>query len=155
MTDRRPAALVVLAAVGLTISAWLAAFQLGLIDNVWDPVFGSAASVRVLTSPVSTALPVPDAVIGAAGYALDVALGLVVVLSRRPVAILALAVLTAMGAVVSIVLVVLQPLVAHAWCAPCLVSATIAIVLAAGAVAEARATQDHPNLARTTEATGS
>lgn len=152
MTDRRPAALVLLALAGLAISAWLGAFQLGAITSISDPVFGSASSERVLTSAVSSALPVPDAVIGAAGYALDIVIGLVVIATRRPVAILALAVLTAMGAVVSIVLVVLQPLVAHAWCGPCLVSAAIAIVLAAGAVAEAKATLYHPGHSQTTEA---
>jgi uncharacterized membrane protein len=148
-------ALVALAGIGLVISAWLGAFQLGLIETVWDPVFGSASSERVLTSPVSTALPIPDAVLGAAGYALDIAIGLLAVATRRSVAILALAVLTAMGALVSVVLVVLQPLVAAAWCGPCLVSAAIAIVLAVGAGAEAHARLDHSGQFSSSEAIGS
>jgi uncharacterized membrane protein len=52
----------------------------------------------------------------------------------------ALAAVASLGAIAGIVLVVLQPLVAQAFCSLCLTSAAISVVLAIGAVAEAGAT---------------
>ncbi len=39
----RSIALVVLAVVGFAISAYLAAFELGLVADVWDPFFGDGS----------------------------------------------------------------------------------------------------------------
>jgi uncharacterized membrane protein len=66
---------VVLAAVGLGVAGYLAACQLGLA-TAWDPLFGSDASQRVLHSWLSKELPVPDAALGAAGYAFELCLAL-------------------------------------------------------------------------------
>ena len=66
----RAVGLVILALIGLGVSLALAAFQLGIVNGVWDPIFGNGAQ-RVLTSPISRALPVPDAVIGAAAYVVE------------------------------------------------------------------------------------
>jgi uncharacterized membrane protein len=53
--------------VGLCISIYLALFQLHVLPSVWDPFF-SIGSIQVLESPLSSALPVPDSLIGAFGY---------------------------------------------------------------------------------------
>jgi uncharacterized membrane protein len=58
------------AMVGFTIAGYLALYQLDVIDTVWDPFFGQA-SERVLTSSLSRALPVPDALLGAGVYLLE------------------------------------------------------------------------------------
>jgi uncharacterized membrane protein len=135
----RPALLVALALVGFAVSAYLAAFQLGVIAAPWDPVFGDGSRL-VLTSAISRLLPVPDASIGAAAYAIDAVLGLA--LLARPEGPdeipLALAVVAVGGATVALVLVVLQPLVAHSFCSLCLVSAACSVALAIGAVTEVR-----------------
>lgn len=60
-----------LAACGLVIASYLAAFQLGLLTEVWDPLF-VGGSVRVLHSDISRMLPVPGALLGALGYAPDI-----------------------------------------------------------------------------------
>jgi uncharacterized membrane protein len=135
----RAVGLVVLALVGLGVSLVLAAFQLGIVADVWDPIFGDG-SQRVLTSAISRALPVPDSLIGAAAYAVEAVLGAALVLGVRRAAIVAatLAVASIMSAVVGIALALAQPIVAHAGCTLCLVSTTVSVVLAAGASAEAR-----------------
>jgi uncharacterized membrane protein len=135
----RPKALLALAVIGLAVSGYLAAFQLGLIDHVWDPVFGSG-SEQVLTSAVSRALPVPDALLGAGAYLVDAVLAGAVIarLGQRRVVVTALAVIASLGGVAAIGLVVLQPIVAGTFCSLCLTSAAISVVLAIGALAEAR-----------------
>jgi uncharacterized membrane protein len=137
-TTARRASLVLLAVLGLAVAGSLAAFQVGLVRLVWDPIFGSTSSERVLTSAVSRATPVPDAVLGSAAYAAEVALGLIVLATGRRAAVVGLAILAGLGASASVVLVALQPIVAGAWCSLCLLSAAISIGLAVGAISEAR-----------------
>src|ERR1043165_7183309 len=59
--------LILLAAAGFAVALYLALYQFRILDRVWDPVFGSG-SRRVLNSPLSRWLPVPDAALGAAAY---------------------------------------------------------------------------------------
>jgi hypothetical protein len=136
---RRPALLVLLAAAGFGISGYLAAFQIGVITDVWDPFFGEG-SRRVLTSQVSTLLPVPDALLGTVGYGLDGALAALVAAGGRTErsATFGLTVIAGLGAAVGIGLAVLQPLVAGAFCTLCLCSSGISVALAVGAATEAR-----------------
>ena len=58
---------VVLALVGCAVATVLTPFQVGVLDDVWEPFFGDG-SRRVLTSALSRALPVPDAALGAVAY---------------------------------------------------------------------------------------
>jgi len=140
MRDARSLLVAGLAALGLTISLVLAAFQLGLIATVWDPIFCDG-SRQVLTSPLSRAFPIPDAVVGAAAYALDLvlAVGLAIRIWRPAILAAMLAVLAVLGAVVAISLAIAQPLIAHAGCSLCLCSTAVSVLLAVTAVLEARA----------------
>ena len=56
--------LIVLGFIGLIVSRYLAAHQLGYIDHAWDPFFGEGTR-QVLESEVSEAFPVSDAGLGA------------------------------------------------------------------------------------------
>lgn len=136
---RRPFVLVALAVAGLAVSSYLAAFQLGVVGGVWDPIFGDG-SRRVLTSAVSRLLPVPDASVGAAAYLVDAVLSVALaVRADAPAWIPALlAVVASASAAVALVLVVLQPLVARSFCSLCLVSACLSVGLAVGSLTEAR-----------------
>jgi uncharacterized membrane protein len=140
MRDARPVIVIGLAALGLVIAADLAAFQLGLVGTVWDPLFGDG-SRQVLTSPLSRAFPVPDALAGAVAYGLDLVLAFALALRVwRPAIVAAmLAVLAVLGGVVALALALAQPLIAHAGCTLCLCSTAISVALAVSAVAEARA----------------
>jgi uncharacterized membrane protein len=73
---------IVVASLGLMVSLYLAAYQRHLVRSVWEPLFGEG-SVRVLGSPLSRALPVPDAALGAAGYMVEVGLGVASLVARE------------------------------------------------------------------------
>jgi len=126
-----------LALVGLVVSAYLAAYQLGLIGRVWDPVFGSDASRAVLHSVVDRVLPVPDALLGAGAYAAEVALGLAVLVTARRLVRVAYGLLALGMAAVSLGLVLLQALVVRHACSLCLVSAVVSWLVATLVVPEA------------------
>ena len=57
-----------------TFSRYLAAYQLGYIDQMWDPVFKDG-SLRVITSQISHDFPVSDAGLGALVYTLEFLFG--------------------------------------------------------------------------------
>jgi NAD(P)-dependent dehydrogenase (short-subunit alcohol dehydrogenase family)/uncharacterized membrane protein len=122
-----------LALIGLLISGYLAAFQLGFVAEPWDPFFGSASSSQVLTSGLSRSFPVPDAALGAAAYAADAVLGLLGGSGRwhrRPWLVLAFGVVVAALAVTGILLTIAQATFIGAWCSLCLASAGLSLLIA-------------------------
>lgn len=139
MSHGRFPLLVILALSGGAISGYLALCQLGVVATPWDPIFGDGTA-RVLTSAPARALPVPDALLGAFAYGLEVAL-LVAARAASPPArrllVVGLGVLAAVMALAGIVLVALQALVIGAWCLLCLASAGISWAIAVIAVPEA------------------
>ncbi len=130
-----------LACVGLGIATYLTLYQVGTIRSVWDPLFGDG-SRRILGSSVAKALPVPDAALGIVGYGSEIATGLLGDGARwrtSPWAVVLFA-LVAMGmAAGSLVLVLAQVFVFRAFCALCLGSAAISLVLPGPALEELRA----------------
>lgn len=137
----RRIAIAVVSAIGFLIATYLALFQVGLTQSVWDPFFGHGSEL-VVTSSVSRSLPVPDAAIGAAVYLADAILALVGGTRRyrtEPILPLLMGLAVAASVLVSIVLIILQPTVVHAWCTLCLTSAVISFVLGGLAWDEAEA----------------
>ena len=130
--------LVALAVLGGLLAVYLALYQYGRIDAVWDPFFGRD-SERVLESDVSRRLPVSDAALGAVGYLLEAGAGLAG--GRRrwctlPWLVVLFGGLVAPMGAVSIALVVAQPLAVGAWCSLCLATAAISVALIAPALDE-------------------
>ncbi len=129
--------LAAIAALGLAISVYLAAYQLGAIALPWDPLFGPTSSARVLHSAISRMLPVPDATLGAAAYAAEIVLDLAGGTDRwrtHPWLVVAfVAVALALGAA-GIVLTLIQLLVVRSGCVLCLCSAGASIAIAIAAV---------------------
>jgi uncharacterized membrane protein len=124
--------LAAIAAAGAAISAYLACYQLKLIGSVWDPVFGESSSHAVLFSSFSKSLPVPDALLGTLNYVAEIVLDLIGGDDRwrtRPVVVLLFGVLLAAGAVVSIGLIMMQAFVVGHFCALCLASAGLSILV--------------------------
>lgn len=125
------APVILLALLSFLASRWMAAFQLGHIGWVPDPFFGDGTE-RVLQSDVSRAWPVSDAGLGAMAYMIEL-LSTCMGDRRRwrtmpwMVAIFGLAVIP-LG-VVSIVLVVLQPVAVGAWCSLCLFTAAAMLLM--------------------------
>jgi uncharacterized membrane protein len=133
--------LAALASAGCALSFYLALFQLHVLGDVWEPLFGNG-SHAVLRSSFSRSLPVPDALLGSLSYLVEVILGLGGAVDRRlasPTGVLAFGAVVAAMAAVSLLLVGLQVAVFHAFCTLCLASAAISWVIALLAAEEIRA----------------
>jgi uncharacterized membrane protein len=126
-SERLP--LIGLALIGGLIAGYLTLYQTGVIDSVWDPFFGRGTQV-ILKSSVSRLLPIPDAALGAFGYVLDAVSGAVGGRERwrtMPWIVIVFGIAVGPLGLVSILLVILQPVLFHAWCTLCLASAAISI----------------------------
>jgi hypothetical protein len=117
--------IVVLAFVGLLVSRYLAAYQMGHIPAAWDPFFGDGTE-RIVTSWLSEAWPVADAGLGAATYVLEIVTG--VIGSRRrwrtmPWLVLAFGIMIVPLGATSIFFIIVQPVWLGTWCSLCLLAA--------------------------------
>jgi hypothetical protein len=134
--------IIAMAFLGFFLSRHLAAFQLGHISTPWDPWFGDGTR-RVLDSQISRAWPISDAGLGAVSYMLEALSGFMGGRNRwrtMPWMVVLFGVLVVPLGVVSIVLVVLQPVAVGAWCALCLITASAMLVMIAPAADEVVAT---------------
>jgi uncharacterized membrane protein len=117
--------IIVLGTIGWFAARLMSAYQLGYIDTIWDPFFVTGTE-DVITSNVSKAFPVPDAGLGALAYSLEVLLALKGRTARwrtMPWLVVGFSFLVVPLGLVSIILVILQPLVVGAWCSLCLLAA--------------------------------
>ena len=117
---------------------YMAAFQLGLIPSIWDPFFGDG-TYKVVTSTISKDFPVSDAGLGALAYALEALMGCQGDNQRwrtRPWAAIGFGILVVPVSLVSILLIISQPVIVGAWCGWCLLIAFIMILMLPLAVAE-------------------
>src|SRR5690606_28835251 len=146
-TQRIP--IVALAFVGLFVSRYLAAYQLGHIDGLWDPFFGPGeAPVRngseaVVTSWVSKGFPIADAGLGAFAYGLDILAG--VIGDRRrwrtmPWMVFLFGLLIIPLGVVSVSFIIIQPPLIGALCTLCIIQAAVTVILIPYSVDEVLAT---------------
>ena len=134
-TQRIP--IVAMALIGLYVSRYLAAYQLGYIPALWDPFFpGSAADPRngteeIVTSWVSKAWPFPDAAIGAYVYLLEIVTG-VVGSTRRwrtmPWLVILFGLMIAPLGVTSIVFIIIQPVLLDTWSIVALIGAAAILI---------------------------
>ena len=130
--------IIAMAFVGFFLSRYLAAYQLGHIAYPWDPFF-SDGTRRVLDSEVSRAWPISDAGLGAVSYMLEALSGFMGGRNRwrtMPWMVLLFGVLVVPLGIVSIVLVILQPVAVGAWCTLCLVTAAAMLIMISPAVDE-------------------
>jgi len=127
-----------LAFLGFILSRYLAAYQLGHIETIWEPFFGNGTST-VLTSSVSKAFPISDAGLGALTYLLDMiaaAIGDKQRWKTMPWAVILFGFMIIPAGVTSIVLIMLQPISVGAWCTICLATAFVMLVMVPPAVDE-------------------
>ena len=130
--------LIVIGFIGFAIAMYLASYQFKWIDNIWDPFFGDGTK-KVLTSKISKALPIPDALLGAFGYLVDVLTDIIGGTRRwktMPWIVIIFGVAVGPLGVVSIFLVIAQPVIVGAWCTLCLCSAVISVVMISPAMDE-------------------
>ena len=119
--------LIVLGFLGWMVSRYLAAYQLGYIEEVWDPFFGSSTK-NVLNSEMSHALPISDAGLGSIAYTFEFLMGFMGSPSRwrtMPWMVTIFGILVIPLGLVHIFLVISQPVVVGLWCTFCLLAALI------------------------------
>ncbi|MFD2514411.1 vitamin K epoxide reductase family protein [Pontibacter locisalis] len=120
-----------LAWLGFFVARYMGAFQMDYIHTIWDPFFGEGTR-KVLESKVSKSFPVSDATLGAFSYILDVLFGYAGGTHRwrtMPWVVIIFGILIIPLGVVSITLVILQPVSVGAWCTLCLTSAMISLIM--------------------------
>jgi len=126
--------IIVLAFIGFFISSYMAAYQLGHVDGLWEPFFAGAlpgdgknGSEEITTSSISEAWPVPDAGVGALVYLLEILVG-VAGSERRwrtmPWLTVLFGILIVPLGAVSITFIIIQPILLDTWCTLCLIAAT-------------------------------
>lgn len=133
------------AILGFAIASYLAAFQLELIDTVWEPFFGDG-SVTILTSGVSRVLPIPDGALGALGYLADGVAGVIggsMRWKRMPWLVVLFGLAVGPLGAISILLVVLQPVMFDSWCTLCLATAVVSVLMIGPAMDEVLASLQH------------
>lgn len=126
-SERIPVA--ILGWLGFFTARYLTGYQLEYSQDIWDPFFGDGTK-QILTSNVSESFPVSDAGLGAFAYILDVITGLAGRTARwrtMPWIVLIFGFLVIPLGIVSLTLVILQPVVVDAWCTACLLSALITV----------------------------
>lgn len=124
--------------VGVGVALYLGLYQLRVIDTVWEPFFDDGSKI-ILNSHVSKVLPIPDAILGAFSYLVDAVTGAIGGKRRwktMPWIVILFGVAIGPLGVVSLMLVVLQPVMFDAWCTLCLVSAFISVVMIGPAIDE-------------------
>ena len=125
------APIIALALVGFFLSRQMAAFELHHISSLVDPIFGRGTE-NVLTSKVSRSFPIPDAGLGAVAYMVEFLMGFMGDKFRwrtMPWMVTFFGILVVPLGVVSITLIILQPLTVGSWCTPCLVAALAMLIM--------------------------
>lgn len=113
--------------VGWMVSRYLGAFQLGFIDQIWDPFFGEG-SLLVLNSNMSHSMPISDGAMGALAYTFEFLMGWMGAPTRwrtMPWMVTFFGILVIPLGLVHIFLVISQPVVVGHWCTFCLLAAAI------------------------------
>ncbi|WP_282026259.1 NAD-dependent epimerase/dehydratase family protein [Limimaricola cinnabarinus] len=146
------APVILLAFVGLYVSLYLCAYQLELIDGVWEPFFAGSPSdpqngtEEIITSSVSEAWPVPDAGVGAITYILEIIVGLIGSTRRwrtMPWLVLLFGIMIVPLGAVSITFIIIQPLVIGTWSTLALIGALAMLVQIPYSLDELIATIDY------------
>lgn len=128
--------IVALALLGLYVSRYLAAYQLGYVDDVWDPFFQGGPDPKngteeIITSSLSEAWPVSDAGVGAITYLLEILTGTIGSRQRwrtMPWLVVLFGLMIVPLGVVSIFFIVIQPIWIGTWCTLCLIGAAAMLV---------------------------
>jgi uncharacterized membrane protein len=125
--------IILLAFLAWMSSRYMAAYQLGYIDFIWDPIFKDGTQ-KVVTSPLSKSFPISDAGLGALVYTLEVLMGFKGSTRRwytMPWIVFLFGIMVVPAGFVSILLIMLQPLIVGYWCSWCLLTAVCMLIMIA------------------------
>ncbi|MBF6592393.1 MAG: vitamin K epoxide reductase family protein, partial [Ktedonobacterales bacterium] len=127
------APIIALAFVGFFLSRQMAAYQLGYTGVVWEPFFYPGTRA-VLTSAVSRSFPISDAGLGAVAYMIEALMGFMGDKQRwrtMPWMVTFFGILVIPLGIVSVSLIILQPVAVGDWCTPCLIAALAMLIMIA------------------------
>lgn len=127
------APIIALAFLGFFLSRQMAAYQLGYTQSVWEPFF-EPGTKAVLTSSVSQSFPISDAGLGAGAYMVEALMGFMGDKRRwrtMPWMVTFFGILVVPLGIVSVTLIILQPVAVGAWCTPCLIAALSMLIMIA------------------------
>ncbi|MFP3913635.1 MAG: vitamin K epoxide reductase family protein [Actinomycetota bacterium] len=147
--------IVVLALAGTAVAAYLSLFQLHVIDTVWEPFFGDGSRQILRESSFSRfweRLGLSDAALGAAGYLADAVTGVIGGTRRwrtMPWIVLVFGFFVGPFGVISIALVVIQPVLYSEFCTLCIASAVISLAMIGPAMDEILASLQYLRRQRT------
>jgi uncharacterized membrane protein len=125
--------IIALAVINVLLSRYLTGFQLGYSKAIWDPFF-SPGTEAVLTSPLSKSFPISDAGLGTVSYIIEILMGFMGGRSRwrtMPWMVLIFGVLVIPVGIISILLIMMQPVSVGQWCTACLLTALSMLVMVA------------------------
>lgn len=125
--------IIALALLNFVLSRYLTTYQLGYVHSIWDPFFSPGTSA-VLTSEVSRSFPISDAGLGAVSYILEALMGFMGDRARwrtMPWMVSIFGILVVPVGIVSILLIMLQPVSVGQWCTVCLLTALSMLVMVA------------------------
>ncbi|MDY7105698.1 MAG: vitamin K epoxide reductase family protein [Actinomycetota bacterium] len=134
--------IVVLAVIGVGVAGILAQYQQEMTDWVFEPFFGDGTRDIVRDSSFSQAFerfPIGDAALGAIGYLIDAVTGVIGGTKRwrtMPWIVLVFGFFVGPFGVISVMLIVFQPVLYGAFCTLCLASAAISLAMIGPAVDE-------------------
>ncbi|WP_046472225.1 vitamin K epoxide reductase family protein [Allosalinactinospora lopnorensis] len=141
------AILVVFAFAGLMVSRYLAAYQLGYIEEVWDPLFGfSTGTQEVLDSDVSHAVPISDAGLGGIAYSLELLLVFMGGAARwrtSPWMVAVFGILVIPLGLSHVALIMSMPVAVQSWCTLCFVAGLVVLPMIVLTVDEVVAAGQH------------
>ncbi len=139
--------LIALGFAGLVVSRYLAAYQLGYIDHVWDPFFGfESGSQPVLDSEMSHFWPISDAGLGTVAYSFEFLMGFMGGRGRwrtMPWMVSLFGILVIPLGLSHIALVMSQPVVVHHWSTLALLAAMVMLPMITLTVDEVVAMGQH------------
>lgn len=141
--------IIVLAIFGGVAATWLALFQEGIVDTVWEPFFGDGTRAIVRDSGFSRAFerfPVGDATIGALGYLADAVTGAIGGTDRwrrMPWIVLIFGAFVGPFGAMSVMLTIFQPVLYDSFCTLCLVSGVVSLAMIGPGLDEVLASLQH------------
>ncbi len=130
--------LIAVALSGFGVAAYVTLYQYGLVATVWEPFFGEG-SARVLNSSLSRILPISDGALGTFAYLLDAVTATIGGPGRwrsMPWIVILFGIAVGPLGLVSVLLVIAQPVLLHDWCTLCLASGLISVVMIGPAMDE-------------------
>ncbi len=127
--------IIVLAVFGGAAATWLALYQQGIVDTVWEPFFGNGTTDIVRESGFSQAFerfPIGDAALGALGYLADAVTGAIGGTRRwrtMPWIVIIFGAFVGPFGAISVMLTIFQPVLYDSFCTLCLVSGVVSLAM--------------------------